>query len=119
MNFDIQIVNIHDYNGEYYYVGRGSPLGNPFSDKPSKFDVMKTGSRKESIEKYKEWIEERLLYNTPQRRAIEECVNILISRNKIVLGCFCKPKPCHAEVISEILMNKVLEIDNKWGIMFE
>jgi len=119
MDFEVQVVNIHDFKGEHVYVGRGSPLGNPFSYKASKFEVTKVTSRSEAIEKYRAWLNEQLKYDTPQTRAINECMTKLISEKKIVLGCFCAPEPCHARVITEVLMAKVETMKSEWKGLFE
>ena len=119
MDLDIKIVNIHDFTGDYVYVGRGSPLGNPFFHKASKFEVVKVASRSEAIEEYRIWLVNRLLFDTPQSRAINDCVIKLSSEKKIVLGCFCFPKQCHAEVIAEILKERVEKMNSGWNDLFE
>ena len=83
----ILVVNLknEDYD---VYIGRGSPFGN-------KFIIGKDGTRNEVIIKYKDWFYEklkdkefrRLVYNLKGKR----------------LGCFCKPKPCHGDVIVDYL----------------
>lgn len=70
------------------YIGRPSDWGNPYI-------IGQDGSRDEVIDKYKEY-----LLNNP----------VLMSRlpelkNK-TLGCWCKPKRCHGDVIVEILKNE-------------
>lgn len=70
------------------YIGRPSKWGNPF-------EIGKDGNRLEVIEKYKEY----LLNNPILLNEIEEL------RGK-VLGCWCRPKKCHGDVIIELLNNK-------------
>ena len=67
------------------YIGRPSKWGNPFV-------IGKDGTREEVIEKYRQWI----MTQPGLLTAIEEL------RGKI-LGCWCYPKPCHGEVLIEIL----------------
>ena len=93
---EIQIVNIHDFKGDHVYVGRGSPLGNPFSHRLSKFEVCKVANRSEAIEKMAK----------------------LVTDNKIVLGCFCVPQKCHAEVIAEVLRKRFEATNSKWNELF-
>ncbi len=67
------------------YIGKGSTWGNPF--------VMgRDGTRKEVITKYREWI----VTNPAVIAHLGEL------RGK-VLGCFCKPKPCHGDVLVELI----------------
>jgi hypothetical protein len=71
--------------GEWVYIGRGSKWGNPFV-------IGKDGTREEVIDKYRVWI----MSQPPLLNEIQEL------KGK-VLGCFCKPKACHGDVIVELL----------------
>ena len=108
MKIEVVNLNFNDFeDSEYFYIGRGSSLGNPWTHKKSKYARFKVGSREESIEKYREWIEARLkVYTSPQRLQIDECVKELVKKGELRLGCFCKPLPCHGDVLSEIIMNR-------------
>ena len=91
-----QITKIVNCNNTPYdiYIGRPSIWGNPFME-------GKDGSRQEVIKKYREWI----LYSDDaeeQRKEIETL------RGK-VLGCWCKPKACHGDILIEILNNRILD----------
>jgi hypothetical protein len=70
------------------YIGRPSKWGNPFSIGPD-------GTRKEVIEKYRQFILEH-----PQ---LIEDIDELDGK---VLGCWCSPRKCHGDVIVEILQQK-------------
>jgi hypothetical protein len=72
------------------YVGRGSIWGNPYSHKEGTLAQFIVGSRKEAIEKYEEY----LLSN-------DELMSRLSELKGKTLGCWCSPKPCHAEVLSK------------------
>lgn len=73
---------------EGVYVGRPSPLGNPF---PAEIEAL----RSEAIERFRAWLWRRLQSDTPQRREIER----LAALEDGTLVCWCAPKPCHADVI--------------------
>jgi hypothetical protein len=81
---------------ETVYIGRGSPWGNPFSHKPSSFDVVVVPTVAEAIERYREWLIDRL-YREPGLR--EE----LLRLDGQVLGCYCKPGPCHGDVLVALI----------------
>lgn len=67
------------------YIGRPSKWGNPFL-------IGKDGDRDEVIRKYREWI----LSQPALLRDLREL------RGK-VLGCWCRPKACHGDVLVELL----------------
>lgn len=68
------------------FIGRGSMWGNPFV-------LGRDGDREMVIAKYKKWV-----VTNP---AIMACLGEL--RGK-VLGCYCKPKPCHGDVLVVLVM---------------
>jgi hypothetical protein len=77
-------------NKEYYdvYIGRPSKWGNPFQ-------IGTHGTRKEVIEKYRNYI----LNN-------KELMDSLYELEGKILGCWCKPKPCHGDVLVELIKKK-------------
>ena len=111
--FIIEVINLHDRKRESIYVGRGSSLGNPFSHKSSKYEVFQVSSRDEAIKEYEKWIHEQIKYNTPQSKAINECVQKLVSDKKIVLGCYCVPLKCHAEILAKIILEMAKDFIKK------
>lgn len=66
------------------FIGRPSQWGNPFR-------IGQDGTREEVIEKYKHW----LIF---QPELISQLGNL---KGKI-LGCFCKPLPCHGDILAEL-----------------
>lgn len=77
-------------NKEFYdiYIGRPSKWGNPFIE-------GKDGTRKEVIQKYRKYI----LSN-------QELFNSLDELDGKILGCWCKPKSCHGDVLIELIEKK-------------
>ena len=73
------------------YVGRPSPLGNPFEIGPD-------GGRAEVIQKYATWLEGRL-----RDRDAVVLTALMSIRPGQSLVCHCAPKRCHAEVIAQVL----------------
>lgn len=75
---------------EAIYVGRPSPLQNPF--------VMgKDGDRQAVVEKFRAYFTERLLKRDPE---IENAFRALKPTDRIV--CFCDPEDCHGHVIRDL-----------------
>ena len=68
------------------YIGRPSKWGNPFV-------IGKDGTRKEVIQKYREW-----LFQHPE--LIEAARRELAGKD---LVCYCAPKACHGDVLIETM----------------
>ena len=67
------------------YIGRPSKWGNPYK-------IGRDGTREEVLEKYREYI----LNN-------EYLMSCLYELKGKVLGCWCKPKACHGDILTEII----------------
>lgn len=90
MTIVVNIKNEHcDVN-----IMRPSKWGNPFSHKKNTLAKFKTKSRKESIEKYREY----LLSN-------KELMDSLSELKDKKIGCVCFPKDCHGNILAELVNN--------------
>lgn len=77
---------VHCKHDEFdVYIGRPGKFGNPFI-------IGKDGSRKEVVEKYAEWI-----LTQPELLA-----TIQTELKGKILGCWCSPKLCHGNILTEI-----------------
>lgn len=74
------------------YVARPSKWGNPYSHEVGTLAKYRVRTRKESIAKYRDW-----LFQQPELLAVlkEE----LQGKR---LGCWCKPKSCHADILAQL-----------------
>lgn len=97
----IKIINLRNEKSvglQIYLVDRRSPLGNPFR-------LDSEAHRTEVISQYRRW-----LWNVLQKRDskaydyFKNLAQILMQSQQIVLGCWCVPKPCHAQVIANALV---------------
>ena len=80
------------------YVGRPSKWGNPFTHLNDATQAkFKVGSRKEAIDAYREWI------TKGEGQYLLKDLNVLEGK---VLGCWCAPKSCHADVLVELIENR-------------
>ena len=70
------------------YGGRGSKWGNPYSHKEGTLAEHVVGSRSEAIQKFEDY----LLSN-------EELMESLSELKGKTLGCWCKPKSCHGDIL--------------------
>lgn len=104
----IKVVNVRDYRyGGYVYVGRGrgSVLGNPYK-------IGKDGDRDEVIRKYRVWLWKEYLKEGEVTKAIDALVQAYIEDGQLLLGCWCAPEPCHADVIKRLVMYLVKHVAN-------
>lgn len=90
-----KVVNIKKYIGEYVYIGRGSIWGNPFI-------IGKHGTREEVIIKYEQYI-----------RGRPELMADLPRLEGQVLGCYCKPKACHGDILVRLLRKRGTKNETK------
>ena len=78
------------------YVGRPSPLGNPFP-------LHREAERAAVIRDYEEWLAEQLL-DARSAASIEiHRLAALARKQDICLVCFCAPKACHADIIKRTI----------------
>jgi hypothetical protein len=84
-----KVINLNTSAEPYCYIGRGSPFGNPFR-------IGVGGTREEVIEKYRRYFYARIA----EDKQFKE--DVLSLKGKI-LGCFCKPLPCHGDIVVEYL----------------
>jgi len=109
----IKVVNKykHEPTPNDVYIGRGSVLGNPFSHLKSSYDIIKTNSKEEAIEKYKDYFHDKMTSCGCKDKVFKQTVRRLVVQAKlgedINLVCFCKPKPCHGDVIKEYIENEI------------
>lgn len=85
---------VNKYKEPYdVYIGRGSVWGNPYSHIPSGTKAQfVVASVDDAIEAYKKHLWKQIKDGSI---TIEQ----LLELDGKVLGCFCKPKPCHGDVI--------------------
>ena len=108
----IEVINTHHLKGRKVgeYIGRGSPLGNPYSHLEGTTALYKVASREEAIEKYRIWLEDQIYVKENQEiiNELERLADLALREGKLLLRCFCAPSPCHGDVIKEYL-EKIIE----------
>ena len=91
----IRIVNKKNFKGEGVYIGRPSPLGNPFV-------LGRDGNRDEVIRKYSDYITREIENNDKVRKELNRILE-LSRKGDVNLICWCAPKKCHGDVIKFII----------------
>jgi len=74
----------------YVYVGRPTKWGNPFSHKSNTKAIHKTDTREEAVRRYEDYL-----------IANRELITALTELKGKVLGCWCSPKLCHAQILAK------------------
>lgn len=81
---------VNKYNSDFdINIQRGTMFGNPFKD----------GTREENIKKFKQYFLNKIKSGQITKSHLE----VLRGTR---LGCTCSPKPCHGDIIAEVV-NKV------------
>ena len=118
MSADLNLIVVNKYQSEDgIYIGRGSPLGNPYSCKDGTKAIYKSDSREESIEAFEWYMRERI--DAGDTSIIAELERIYAQartsteEHPTKLKCFCKPKSCHGDIIVKVI--KEFHALNKGG----
>lgn len=80
----MKVVNINESDYDVY-IGRPSKYGNPFI-------IGKDGNRLEVIRKYDKYIRNN-------KKLLED----LSELEGKILGCYCKPRKCHGDVLVKLI----------------
>ena len=72
------------------YIGRPSKWGNPF--KIGSTYQGRVLTRQGAVEAFEDWFE-----NSDRGRVLQRSLPELKGKK---LGCFCKPKPCHGDILA-------------------
>lgn len=106
----IHVVNKHFHQPTRIdvYIGRGSPLGNPYSSLSGATKAeFQSDTREESIESF-----EKYLLDGIARKDTAICAELnriwrLAKLGDINLVCYCKPKSCHGDIIKRLIESKL------------
>ncbi len=91
----IRIENKKHYRGEGIYIGRPSPLGNPYK-------IGEHGTRHEVLAKYRAWLWRQICLRGNVYRELRRLAAIA-ERGDLVLICWCKERGrdvgCHGDIL--------------------
>ena len=103
----------HTTEPNNYYCGRskdGNPLGNPYTHNGVKTNLAKLSlkTREEAIEAFGKYFD--LMNGTDEEltKAFNEIYEHYKKGEDIYLQCFCKPLPCHCDIIADRLQRKLI-----------
>ncbi len=105
-------VEDHSSNPNNYPIYRGgSILGNPYTDKPldKTRAIFHVANRDEAIARYDSYFD--MMYGTNE--AFTELIDEIYEKYKngedVYLECYCKPLPCHGDIIAKKLQQRLLK----------
>ena len=101
---NVAVVNRHTYSGPqdntYIYIGRGTPLGNRWSNREGTPAPYKVQTREAAVSRFNDWLAEQIEKGEGAvSNFIHELKERIASGEQIKLACNCTPELCHADVV--------------------
>lgn len=99
------------HNGSNNFpIYRPSVLGNPYTDITTKKTkaMFICKNRKEAIEKYSTYFDSMYGNNIDFTKAVDEIYEKYKNGEDVYLECYCKPEPCHGDVIASKLRKRLV-----------
>ena len=88
-------------NAQAVYIGRGSPLGNPFAMRDAS-----DAERDRVCAAYEQWFAEQLAApGSAVQRELARLRELAERPEGVTLGCFCAPKRCHGDTVRRYLLD--------------
>ena len=89
------INNLQGFKTNTFYIGRPSILGNPFF-------MTSERARQRVIDDYRVWLNNEMMKKGEVFNEMKKIL-ILSKTHDVHLKCYCSPKPCHGDVIKEVI----------------
>lgn len=84
------------------YIGRPTPLGNPFTHLTYGSAPHRVNSRDEAVEMYRKWVVRELETNSEAKTQFDSLVAQVRTGNLDMI-CWCAPLACHGDVLKEMI----------------
>lgn len=105
---NIKVVNKHYHTGPAINGDRSSVLGNRYSHLQISKAQFKVKTREDSIRLGTQDLYERLVKGEPELvNMIAELIVRYHRGEDLILGCWCKPLPCHLDYVKEGIENDI------------
>lgn len=106
--------NVEDFSAleNNYPIYRGvSILGNPYTHLPIKDTkaMFQCKTREEAIEKYDKYFDIMYGNNIEFTKIIDEMYEKYKNGEDLFLECYCKPQPCHGDIIAKKLQEMLIK----------
>ena len=112
------MIYVYDRNAEdfsalenNYYIGRENILSNPYTHLPVKDTkaMFQCKTREEAIEKYDKYFDIMYGNNIEFTKIIDEMYEKYKNGEDLFLECYCKPQPCHGDIIAKKLQQRLIK----------
>ena len=104
---------VEDYTNHpnNFYIGRPSILGNPYGVGGKRFSLAKLTypTREQAIAAYEKYFDYMYGKDEDFTKAFDEIYEKYSKGEDIYLQCFCKPLPCHGDIIAKKLQEKLIK----------
>jgi len=107
MSVGTEVVNGNEEECDVW-VDRRSRFGNPFKIEDFTDEFSSKRARRLVVELYAQWFLHKVAADEEFKEAVEE-----LELKK--LGCHCKPKDCHADVIATYLDHGAMQVRETYG----
>ena len=93
-----------------FYIGRPNILSNPFTfdGKRSNLAKLSFKTREEALNAYKIYFKHMIENNEEFKQEFNKIYEKYKKGEDVYLGCFCKPLPCHGDIIAKELQRKLI-----------
>ena len=94
-----------------YPIYRPSILGNPYPHLPVKDTkaMFQCKTREEAIEKYDKYFDIMYGNNIEFTKIVDEMYEKYKNGEDLFLECYCKPQPCHGDIIAKKLQQRLIK----------
>ena len=105
---NVAVVNRHTYSGPkdntFVYLGRGTPLGNQWSNVNGTTAIYKVATREEAVTRFDGWLAKQIEKGEgPAFTFMQQLKERVANGEQIKLACSCAPKLCHLDVVKATL----------------
>lgn len=113
----IYVLNKRTYSGPGEYIGRPTPLGNPFTHLSDVKGCKQVGSRLEAVERCRQWLRDEYRKKGVVYDALHRLADKYQRDGKLVLICWCSPEACHGDVVRDAILGimRIRERNKKPG----
>lgn len=100
----------HTSSENNFYIGRPSPLSNPFTHDGKRSSLAKKSfkTREEAIAAFELYFKEMYGKDKELTRMFDEIYEKYKNGEDVYLQCFCKPEPCHGDIIAKYIQKKLI-----------
>jgi hypothetical protein len=101
---NVVVVNRHTYSGPkdntYFYIGRGTPLGNQWSNLPNTAALYRVETPQQAVSKYNDWLAAQIEKGEGAVfQALQQLKALAVRGDQLKLACSCTPELCHGDIV--------------------